>query len=263
MKGIKRHSKEDRRRVVAEMIPLIKRKFGDNLIGLAYDASMARDEDADYSDVEIIAYLKKPPDDQYPKAMVKIYDGMLIEFEWLTPSAEIKKVREVTADWYIAGSDFQKAIINEQLIDEINRYAVPDLEKKCRDRAAAKWYEVQESTGKLFNAIDQENAEGIPLLFFDTCLHMLIVLSFINAIPYTTFSRFVAQARKLPIKPASLNKLLDILCKGKYTDWPALRNIVEKVFEEFEKVFEDLGYDLYYDNFDPNLPHKDFFNSII
>jgi len=263
MKGLKRHSREDRRNLVHRMIPLIRKRFGDNLIGLAYDGSMARDEDADYSDIELIAYLKKPVDEKSPKAMVKIYDGMLIEFEWLTLSDEIKKVREVTADWYIAGSDFQKAIINGQLIDEINQYEAPDLEKKCRDRAAVKWYEVQESTGKLLNAIDRENSEGVPLLFFDMCLHMLIVLAFINVKPYTTFSGFIAQARKLPIKPASFNKLLDILCAGKYIDLPILKNIVVAVFEEFEAIFENLGYDLYYNDFDPNLPHKDFFSGII
>ena len=243
MIGLKRHTKEDRRNLVQKMIPLIRKKFGDNFIGLAYDGSMGRDEDADYSDIELIAYLKKPPAEKSSKAMVKIYDGMLIEFEWLTPEEEIKKVREVTADWYIAGSDFQKAIINDELVDEINQYIVPDLEKKCRDRAAAKWYEVQELTGKLLNAIDQQNSDGIPLLFFDMCLHMLIVLSFINVKPYTTFSQFVNQARKLPQKPKSFNQVLDILRDGKYTDLPALKRVTETMFEEFKSIFEDLGYD--------------------
>ena len=263
MKGVKRHSKEDRRRVVAEMIPLIKRKFGDNLIGLAYDGSMGRDEDTDYSDVELIAYLRETPDNKSLHAMVKIVDGMLIEFEWVTVDEQIKKVREVTADWYIAGSDFQKAIINEELIDRINKHEVADLERRCRDWAAAGWPEIQEMTCKLLNAIDQRNTDGIPLLFFELCLQMIQILAYINARPYTTFSRFVTQARQLPIKPAGFNKLLDILTDGSYSDHAALRKVTEQVFTEFEVIFEDLGYDLYYNDFDPNLPHKDYFEAVI
>jgi len=149
------------------------------------------------------------------------------------------------------------------LIDKINQYNIPDLEKKCRDRAAAKWYNVQESTGKLLNAIDQKNSDGIPLLFFDMCLNMLIVLSFINVKPYATFSRFVTQSRKMPIKPASFDRLMDILRDGEYIDLSILKNMVETIFEEFETIFASLGYDLYYNDFDPNLPHKDFFHGII
>lgn len=262
MKGLKKHSKADRRRVVQALIPSIKKKFGDNLVALAYDGSMARDEDADYSDVELVAYLKNMPEEKGSKMMVKIADGMLVEFEWITKAEEIKKVREITDDWYIAGSDFQKAIINEELINEINEYKAPDIEKRCRDRAAIKWYEVQESTCKLLNAIDQDNIEGVPLLFFDVCLRMLIVLSFLNATPYTTFSRFVAQARQFNIKPDHFNEFLDILVKGECSDFDKLKWLVEKIFTEFEVIFEGLGYELYYDNLDPNLPHKDYWESM-
>lgn len=262
MKGLKRHTKDERRKIAREMIPLIKNKFGDNLIGLAYVGSMARDDDADHSDIELVAYLKEMPTKKGLNAMSKIRDGVLVELEWTTKEDEIKNTHEVTRDWYIAGSDFQKAIINDELITEINDFVPENLEQRCRDRAAVRWYEVQEATGKLFNALDQNNIEGIPLLFFELCLQMLIVLSFINLTPYTTMSKFVTQAKSFAVKPDSFDDLMDILIKGKYTDLENLRAIVERVFEEFEELFSRMGYELYYNDLDPNLPHKDYLESL-
>ena len=50
MKGIRRYSHTDRQQVVEEMIPLIQKKFGENLLALAASASYAREEEAGYSE---------------------------------------------------------------------------------------------------------------------------------------------------------------------------------------------------------------------
>ena len=61
MKGLKKHSHRDREKIIEEIIPLIKNKFGSNLIALAAQASYARGEDCPYSDLELIAFLKEMP----------------------------------------------------------------------------------------------------------------------------------------------------------------------------------------------------------
>lgn len=35
MKGIKKHTHQDRERIVGEMVPLLQKKLGDNLVELA------------------------------------------------------------------------------------------------------------------------------------------------------------------------------------------------------------------------------------
>lgn len=57
--------------LIKEMIPLIKKKFGENLLALAAEASFARGEDTDYSDLELIAFVKELPGEKKIDGMRK------------------------------------------------------------------------------------------------------------------------------------------------------------------------------------------------
>jgi len=252
VKGLKRYSHDDRQRVIEEMIPLIRKKFGDELVALAACASFARSEDTDYSDLEMVAFVKSMPEGRWWDGVGKIRDGMLVELVWTTREGYLQNVREVTGDWYIAGSDTLLPIINEEFIGELNGYRVADLREKCLKRAALHWHEVQEATAKVLNAILADNREGLPLLAFDMLRHMLIVLSFLNQTPYVTFSRFVSQAKSFDLKPADFETLNDALAQGVSRDLPSLQAAVTNVFTQFEKIFEELGVELYDDDVDPN-----------
>lgn len=252
MKGLKRYSHADRQRVIEEMIPLIRKKFGDELVALAASASFARDEDTDYSDLELVAFVKSMPEGRWWDGVGKIRDGMLVELVWTTAEGYLQNVREVTGDWYIAGSDTLLPLINEEFIAELNGYRVADLREKCLRRAALHWHEAQEATAKVLNAILADNRDGLPLLAFDMLRHMLIVLSFLNQTPYVTFARFVTQARSFKVKPADFEALNDALAQGVLRDPPSLRALVTNVFTQFEQIFEGLGVELYDDDVDPN-----------
>jgi len=151
--------------------------------------------------------------------------------------------------------------ILKKFIKGIQNYKVKHIKKKCLNFAAKNWYEAQESTAKALNAIAQKNRDGLSLLAPDMFLRILIVLSFLNQKPYTTFARFVTEAKRFRIKPRGFNKLAEIMIHGEYSNLPKLEKIVRRVFSEFEKIFEALGIDPYEDNLDPNIPYKrDFFD---
>ncbi|MEW5924859.1 MAG: hypothetical protein AB1746_12825, partial [Candidatus Zixiibacteriota bacterium] len=135
MKSIKKHKHEDRTRVIAEMIPLVKKMFGDNLLAFAVCCSYARNEDADYSDLELIAFVKTMPEGMPRDGFAKLYDGMLIELEWMTRETYLNTTRDVTEFWYLSGSDRLVPIINDEFIAELNAYKTPDLKQKCLDQA--------------------------------------------------------------------------------------------------------------------------------
>ena len=252
MKGLKRHTHEERRRVVEELVPLVRRKFGANLVALAATSSYARGEDADYSDLELTAFVSEMPAGKPKGGMGRIRDGMLVELVWMTRETYIETTKEVTGQWYLAGSDTLVPVINAEFVEELNAYRVENLKEKCLARAAAHWHEVQEATGKVLNAAEGENREGFPLLFADMMRGMLISLSFLNRTPFVTFARFVSQARAFGLKPASFDALLDALVCGEFQDLPKLRATAEGVFDEFEEIFAALGVELYDDNVDPN-----------
>jgi hypothetical protein len=252
MKGIKKYTHSDREHIVREMVPLIKKKFGDDLIALAAQASYARGDDSDFSDLELIAFVKKTPRGKSEQGMSKIRDGMLVELTWTTREAYLAATKEVTKDWYIAGSDTLLPIINEAFIAELNNFKVADLKAKCLRRAVRHWPEVQESTAKALNAINQVNRENLTFLVFYLLKDMLVSLSFLNCTPYVTMAKYITQARSFPLKPAAFDDLLDFLANGDYRDLHRLERLVVTVFEGFEKIFDDLDCRLYQDNVDPS-----------
>jgi hypothetical protein len=252
MKGIRSYSHAERQQVIEELIPLVRRKFGANLVALAAAASFARGEDAAYSDLELTAFVNQLPAGEL-RGMGRIRDGMLVELTWTTREAYLANTRDVTGEWYIAGSDTLLPLINAPFIEDLNRYQVERLREKCLAQARSRWYDVQESTAKVLNAILAGNRDGLPLLLFDMTLHMLIVLAFLNQTPYVTFARFVAQARAFELKPASFDTLLDAIVQGDYRDHAAVRATVQDVFSQFEGIFEALGIQLYDSSIDPNV----------
>ncbi|PKK84396.1 MAG: hypothetical protein CVT49_03480 [candidate division Zixibacteria bacterium HGW-Zixibacteria-1] len=257
MKGIKKHTHEDREKAILEMVPLIRKKFGDNLVPLAVCCSFARNEDADYSDLELTAFVKTMPEGEPQDGFAKIFDGMLVELTWMTRETYLKTTLDVNEDWYLSGSDRMLPLINDEFIAELNAYRPPDLKQKCLDRAVGCFAEYQETVSKVLNAVNQENCEGIPVLFFEMIMQTLKLLSFLNQKPYVTASRMISQAREFQTKPKSIERLFDLAVNGRYQDLTALQNITIAVFEEFEIIFESLGLVLYDDNIDPNKPvHK-------
>lgn len=253
-KGLKKHTHAERQTIIGEMTPLIKKRFGDNLIALAASGSYARNEDADYSDLELEGFVKKMPRGKKFGGFAKIYDGMLIEMMWSTRETYLEHTLEPNEEWYLSGSDHLLPIFNKKFIDELNDYRVENLRKKCLDLAVGHFPVVLENSGKLLNAIDSKNRDGVPLLILYTIQEMLTVLAYLNQKPYLTSSRMISEARELPIKPKTFDELLDIAVKGEYTQLAGLRRTAVAVFTEFEAIFEGLGLRLYDDDFDPNKP---------
>ena len=251
MKGLKKYTHQDRRCIIEEIVPQIRAKFGDNLIALAAQGSFARSDDSDYSDLELIAFVKKIPEG--PHGIGKIRGGLLVELTWTTREGYIAETLEVTKMWYLAASDVLLPIINAEFINELKEYRTKNLKEKCLAEAKRLWNEVQESTSKVLNAIKAENRDGLPLVLFDMMRHFLISLSLLNQTPFTTFARFVSEARTFAIKPAEFDNLLDLFVQGAYQDLPKVGELVVTVFSQFEEIFEDLGITLYDDVIDLNL----------
>lgn len=158
MKGLKKHTHQDRQRVIEEILPRIREKFGDNLIALAAQGSFARGEDSDYSDLELIAFVKKMPEGR--RGVGKIRDGLLVELVWTTLEKYVAETLEVTEEWYLSASDVLLPIINAEFISDLCEYRTGNLKEKCLAEAARHWHEVQESTSKVLNAIKVENRDG-------------------------------------------------------------------------------------------------------
>ena len=176
MKGIKEHTHSERQKVIKEMTPLIRNKFGDNLLALAVCCSYARNDDHLYSDLELIAFVKEMPQDKTQGGLAKIVDGMLIELMWMTKETYLNTVLDVNEYWHYSGSDTLLPIINAEFINELKDFQPMDLKRKCLEHAVGVFTEYQEATSKVLNAISQNNNENMAVLFFDMINQILLSL---------------------------------------------------------------------------------------
>jgi len=223
MRGLREYTHAQRRKVLRKLIPQIRKKFGDNLIALATSASFARNEDFGYSDLELTAFVKRMPGSKKIDGIGKIKDGL------------------------------------KEFINEIRRYKIDNLEEKCIKQVSHKWYEYQEATAKVLNAVIRGDKLGMPLLLYDMILRLLAVLSYLNHTPYVTFSAFIKQAQEFKTKPPGFDDLIDIVVNGEYTNLRNLKKATERVFTECECILDDLGLDFYYDELDFSKPMKSYF----
>ena len=58
MKGIKSHTHQERTKLIQQLIPNLRAQYDDNFVALAADGSYARNKDTDYSDLELVLFLK-------------------------------------------------------------------------------------------------------------------------------------------------------------------------------------------------------------
>jgi len=244
MKALERYTHEDRQKIIDRLTPVVQAEFGDNFLAFASIASFARNEDTHYSDLELVVFVKQLDEPNRTFGIGKIIDGMLVELYCYTPEGYLANVRDVGKNWIISGSDQLSAIVNPKLIEVLNKYTVADVDRKCLEEAVSHWPEVQESTGKVLNAISNDNREGLLLLSADMIERMLEVLSFLNAVPFVTFGRFIAQAQKFSTKPKNWDQLV-ALFNTAIPDPVVFAGLVDEVITDFEHIFESRGCSLY------------------
>lgn len=256
--GIKEHTREERWTVVEKLIPLWKKKFGDNLLGIAVSASVARGEDQAYSDLELDVFLREKQEKKEGQYLQRVVDGMLIEAIYHTTEEFLRERETIPTHWRISASDQWMVVYNQAFFDDllIKMQKIQHSRTDFLVAATRGRNELQESFSKVLNAVEMKNREGISLLLMDAVLHLLQILSFINQQPFTTFSQFISEARNFKIKPERLDDLLDLLVKGTYQELELVRDICWVVFGSLENIFRQYRIELYNDELDPNLPNS-------
>lgn len=243
--GLRKYNHAQRTVIINKLIvPLLKKDLGKNLIAIAADGSYARNEDTNYSDIELMIFVKDKKN--LAHGFGKILDGILIEGLFITESEYYKNTLEPNEDWYISGSDILKAITNSGFIKKVQRYRVKHLSEKCFEAAKDVLFEIQESFGKLFTVIKKNNRENLFPVLADVVNQVLKLMAFINKTPYKTLSTFVTQAKGFKIKPRGFDEFIEIIIDGRYIDLQTLEERAKILFCGIEEFFtRKIGKNIY------------------
>lgn len=245
--GIKRHSHEDRQRIINSMVPIIENLLGDNLVAIASSASFARGDDRDFSDLEMNIFVREKTKDM-KHGFSRVIDGLLVEGLFFTQEQYFKETLDITGHWFLAGSDVMEPVTNPEFFHQFKNVVITDKEKKIAETLRAKMHSMQENFGKLFTAIEQENRESLFMIFFDAANILFQVMSYINMTPYTTLARFTQEAGQFEIKPDGFEEFIQIAINGNYQDLPCLKETAIKVYEGIEKYILDKSGKIYNDD---------------
>ena len=245
--GLKRHTHTERAELLKTVIvPMLHRELGKNLIAIAADGSFARHEDRDYSDLELMIFVQDRK--HLPPGFSKIYAGMLIEGLFVTEKDYHKMVHEPNKDWYIAGSDTLMAVTNPRFVNKITKYRTKNLAQKCDKVALDMFNEIQETFGKLFNAIDADNQENLYPILSDVVTGVLKFLALTNRRPYKSLNSMIKEARTLKKKPRGFDAFLDLITRGEYNDVKRLREYSRELFSGIEELITSRHGKNFYDD---------------
>lgn len=235
-RGLRPHTHEDRRRVLEKVASQARAQFGDNLVALAATGSFARGDDGPYSDLEATAFLTEMPSGK--RGVGRIVDGLLVELIWTTRQAWLDMVcASPGEEWHLAGSDILQPVINPEFIASLKAEGRRVRRDTCLGLAERHWHEVQESTAKVLKAAGAGDAEALSLVYPDMARHVLISLAFINARPFTTFARFIAEARGFDLLPPSFEPMVAAL-RGDYAETAAIHALALAIFDDMEGLLD-------------------------
>jgi hypothetical protein len=171
-----------------------------------------------------------------PRGFQKIYDGMLVEGLFITEEQYHQQIHEPNREWFIAGSDTLLPVSNPSFIRRLQQYRVKNLAQKCDRLAHDLLYEIQESFGKLFNAIDHKNRDNLFPILSEAVINTLRILAYINRKPYTTTNTFITEAKRFKKKPDSFDDFIQVVVDGKYQDLALLERYAAEVFAGIEDL---------------------------
>lgn len=246
--GLKKHTHAQRLRVLKKrVIPTLRRELGANLIALAIDGSVARNEDTAYSDLELMIFVKDKR--KLPYGFSKIHDGLLIEGLLITEKDYYRMIAEPNPQWHLAGSDTLLPVLNKKFFKKLENYRIRNKIGKCATLARGSLHEVQEAFGKLFTAIDSRNHENLFVILSDVALSVLKMLAFMNQKPYTSSRRFITEAKKLNKKPAGFDEFFKLITSARYPNLKNLEKHAVILFKGIEDYFKvEYGGAMYDDN---------------
>lgn len=249
--GLKPHTRQDKARIVAALAPLIQKHAGNDLVALAVTGSVARGNDGDYSDIELFAFVKRPPPDH--RSSVKfIHDGILVDVWFLTRANYINifksKVRLGNNPWPYVARNALAPVINAPFIEELKAMPARTEKEDFRRALTGCWPRVQEATGKFMNSVVERNELAMMSLYWQMIDKMCTALSFLNERPYTTSATEYHEALAFPVLPASFPGLMLKPDEAAIPSELARRALA--AFGELESMIQSRGYRLYAESLD-------------
>jgi len=225
-------------RIIADQIVS---RYGQDIIGIALYGSVAKSEDAEYSDLEFwIATTNKIPS----REVLCIYKGQSIELFYGPSEKFIADTKTITPFWPLQ-ADMRRSFIimheQENFFDRIHHAAMVLSEKDFNDAIRERMLRTFELIGKLRNAWEIHDQYGILALARDITFSFALIIGLVNRSYYKSQRGMYQKSKEMPLKPDNYAELIDIAGGFNSANTEKVYNAAINLWEQTRRFVEDQG----------------------
>ncbi len=233
-------TRRERLRFARDFHRRIKDMFSENLVAVGIYGSVARHKDQPYSDLEMLAILKKP----YPHhAFEGIYRGLKYEVNFYTRAEMRKEISTIDIDWPVKVGQYLKVLPiydPRNVFDNIAREYEKIIKKDFKPYIAEAFYcDVFELFSKFFNAREKREHKSVRYLAFMICDSVSKLLGLINKKCFYSITDRYQETIKMRKNFPSFIGLMEHVVSGKMEDTEELSFLAEQLYQEIILYLEE------------------------
>lgn len=231
----------DRMKLARTIADQIVSRYGKEIIGIALYGSVAKNEDAEYSDIEFwIATTDKLPS----REVLSICQGQSVELFYDRAENLIIDTGTVTPCWPLQ-ADMRRSFIimheQENYFGRIRQAAMNLRETDFTDAIKERMLRTHELAGKLRNAWVNHDRHGILALSRDLVFSFALIIGLANRKYYKSQRGMYQQSKEMPLKPKRYVELLDAAGGFENTNTEEVFCAAIALWEQTERFVKDQG----------------------
>jgi len=228
-----KHSHEERINLSQEILERLKNKYKENLLAVAFFGSMSRDEDTDYSDVDMSAIIKG---ENIAEEMMGIVNGLKYGVDIFSQDVVHSKITSVHMRWPLLVGKFVTAlpIYDEQgLFTSYKQLFDETIKKDFRPFIKEIFIEeIYEDCNKSIAITSTGTRAQVIYNSFNLLTKMVSFLGVINKSYYSSSVTFAQKAMSFPINFPSFKEFGESVVSDKLMTNEELRVTVQNLLNE-------------------------------
>ncbi|HSW79553.1 MAG TPA: kanamycin nucleotidyltransferase C-terminal domain-containing protein [Candidatus Saccharimonadales bacterium] len=236
------HTHEERVNLSKNLVVRLQEKYGSDLLAVAHFGSMSRDEDMDYSDVDMIAVVKgeKIIDD-----IEGVQNGLSYGIDIFSQDIITSKITSVNMRWPILVGKFvtAKPLKDEQhLFDTYKQLYEETIRQDFKPYIRHIFLqEIYEECNKFVNTAQFGTRKQVLYIANRLFTKMITFLGVVNKSYYLSAASFPGKAMSLPINFPSFKLLGESVISDLNLPTPELQVVVEKMLNEIIQYLIEQG----------------------
>ena len=228
-----KHSHEERINLSQVILEKLKNKYKEDLLAVAFFGSMSRNEDTDYSDIDMVAVVKG---ENIADEMQGIKHGLKYGVDIFSQDVVHSKISSIHMRWPLLVGKFVTALPiydESKLFDSYKQLFDETIQKDFRPFIKEMFVEeIFEECNKFISIASTGTREQVIYNSFNLFTKMISFLGVINKAYYLSSVTVTQKAMSLPINFPSFKKLCEGVISDNHMATEELKRVIQNLINE-------------------------------